>query len=158
MNESLIIRPPGRFRAFVVAYSTACIAFLAAGLTVGVIHGSWGALVVALPIAGLAALAVRGTSLQATVEGENLIVCNWLTTRRFSRVSIKAFRLGGSVAGPGRNAIQVVDAEGATHPISASVSPWYLNTRAEQGRWMSNLEGWLSRGDDQTTAMDTGRP
>jgi hypothetical protein len=158
VDEVLIIRPPGRFRAFVVAYCTACIAFLALGLTVGVVHGAWGALVVAIPIAGLAALAVRGTSLQATVEGENLIVRNWLSTRCFNRVSIRAFRLGGSAAGPGRNAIQVVDAHGVTHPISASVSPWYLNTRAEQGRWMSNLQGWLSRGDEPITAMDTGRP
>lgn len=158
MNDGLIIRPPWRFRAFLVAYCSACLAFLAVGATVGVVHGAWGALVVTLPIVGLAALAVRGASLQATVEGENLVVRNWLSTRRFNRLSIKAFRLGGSFAGPGRNAIQVVDADGATHPISASVSPWYLNTRTEQGRWMSHLEGWLSRGDDPATAMDTGRP
>jgi hypothetical protein len=123
VNEGLVIRPPRTFRAFVVAYCIACMAFLAAGLTVGVVHGAWGALVVALPIVGLAALAVRGASLQATVEGENLIVRNWLNTRSFNRLSIRAFRLGGSIAWPGRNAIQVVDADGVTHPISASISP-----------------------------------
>jgi hypothetical protein len=123
-------------------YSLALALFLVVFVAVGLAHGALLALIAICPLIGLVCLVIRGWQLAAFTHEGSLIVRNWFATHRFNRRAISAFRLGGSAVGSGRNAIQVLTAEGGSLPISASISPWYLVTADQQAQWLKGLEKW----------------
>jgi hypothetical protein len=91
-------------------------------------------------------LPARASRLAAYTGEDSLTVRNWLTTRSFDRRSVREFRMGGSITGPGRNAILVIAADGSSLPISASISPSYLVTADQQAQWLAGLRSWLRDG------------
>ncbi len=142
MATQIVIAPPTRFRLYLTSYGLALALFLVAFVVAGLMHGAPVALIVVCPLVGLVFLAVRGWQLAAFTDEGSLTVQNWFSTHRFNRSSISAFRLGGSFMGSGRNAIQVLTAEGTSLPISASITPWYLISADQQAQWLAGLQEW----------------
>lgn len=152
MATQVVIAPPGRFRLYLSIYCLALALFLVVFVAEGLMHGAPVALIALGPLGGLFFLVVRAGRLAAFTDEGSLTVRNWFATHRFNRRSIKAFRLGGSFMASGRNAIQVVTAEGASLPISASIRPWYLISGDQQAQWLAGLEEWR-RGRTSTAAQ-----
>jgi hypothetical protein len=142
VDRPIVIAPPIRFRLYLSVYSLALALFLVVFVAVGLAHRALLALIAICPLIGLVCLVIRGWQLAAFTHEGSLIVRNWFATHRFNRRAISAFRLGGSAVGSGRNAIQVLTAEGSSLPISASIRPWYLVTADQQAQWLIGLEEW----------------
>jgi hypothetical protein len=149
VNPPIVIQPPRRFQRYVWLYSGALGAFCVLFLVEGFARGATATAIAFVPLGGLIALGIRAMRLSAIADNDALIVCNWLSTHRYSRSSIREFRMGGSILGVRRNAIQLVTADGASIPISASISPWYLITREQQAQSLLSLQSWL-RGTGRT--------
>ncbi len=146
MGAPVAIAPPTRFRLYLSLYFLLVTLFLVAVIATGLAHGALLALIAAGPLIGVVSLFVRGWQLSAFADERGLTVRNWFATRRFNRGVIRAFRLGGSATGWGRNAIQVLTTEGTSLPISASIRPWYSITADQQAQWLETLEAWRRAG------------
>lgn len=152
MTTQVVIAPPTRFRLYLTIYCLVLTLFLVVFVAAGLMHGAAFALIVICPLIGVVFLVVRGWQLAAFTDEGSLTVRNWFSTHRFNRPSISAFRLGASFLGSGRNAIQVLTAEGASLPISASIRPWYLISADQQAQWLAGLEAWR-RGRPSTATV-----
>lgn len=127
-----------------VIYCVVGIVIFAVAGVAGALHGTVGAIVVLLPIAGLTALALRATQLSAVTSRDSLVVRNWMSTRSFTHSSVSGFRIGAYFLWPGRStAIQVVTRNGETHAIAVSSAPWYIR-RQQQKQWLEQLDAWRS--------------
>jgi hypothetical protein len=153
MAAQVVIAPPARFRLYLWIYCLVLALFLAVFVAEGLAHGAPVALIAIAPLVGLVLLADRARRLAAVTDEGSLTVRNWFATHRFNRRSIKAFRLGGSFMGSGRNAIQVITTEGTSLPISASIRRWYLTSADQQAQWLAGLEAWRRSGPS-TAALD----
>ena len=151
MAAQIVIAPPARFRQYLSIYCLALALFLVVFAAEGFRHGAPVALIAIGPLVGLVSLVVRGWQFAAFTSEGSLTVRNWFATHRFNRRSIRAFRLGGSFTGGGRNAIQVLTAEGTSLPMSASIRPWYLISADQQVQWLAGLEEWRGGGPSNAT-------
>lgn len=105
-------------------------------------RGSPAALLVALPFAGLGALAAaRFSMLAVTADGETLLVRNILATRRIRRVGVQTFRLGSHFTGG--HAIRAVLKDGTSLPFDVTLRPWYVRSQEQQLVWVDALRTWL---------------
>jgi hypothetical protein len=151
MAAQVVIAPPARFRLYLSVYCLALALFLVVFVAEGLMHGARVALIAIGPLAGLFLLVVRAGRLAAFTDEGSLTVRNWFATHRYDRKSIRAFRLGGSFMASGRNAIQVLTAEGSSLPISATIRPWYLISADQQAKWLAGLEEWRRGGPSTAT-------
>lgn len=153
VNPPIIIQPPRRFQLYTWLYSGALSAFFVPALVLGFARGVPLVAIVLLPIGFFIALGFRAMRLRAIADGDAFIICNWLSTHRYSRGSIREFRLGGSAFGLGRNAIQLVTLAGSAVPITASISPWYLVKREQQAQSLVSLQNWLRAAEGTIEAV-----
>jgi hypothetical protein len=136
------IRLPRRTRALYAAYFGLIGALVLLGGGLATAEGSPAALLVAVPFAGLGALAAtRFSRLAVTAEGETLHVRNILATRRIRRARIQAFRLGPHFMGG--QAIRAVLKDGASLPFDITLRPWYVRKQDQQLVWVDSLRTWV---------------
>jgi hypothetical protein len=94
VNPPIAIQPPRRFQGYVWLYSVTLGAFCVLFLVEGFARGANAAAIAFVPLGGLIGLGFRAMRLRALADSDALLVCNWLSTHRFSRSSIREFRMG----------------------------------------------------------------
>jgi hypothetical protein len=139
------IRPPRAMRIYVVVFTTVWCGFVIFGFVAAVVAGSPAALIPLGMLAFGATLGYRLLNLSVVATEEELIIRNYLSTRRLPRGQVESFRIGSPSMGSFGKAVMVLLRDDTVVSMDATARPFRsFGGQRQLDAAITRLRQWLT--------------
>ena len=143
-EPELTLRPPTPLRIYVAVFSAVWLGFVLAFLVGAVAAGrSSGAIVSVFMLAFGGWLGLRLFSLSVVATRQELVIRNYLTTRRIAKDHVEGFRIGSPSMGTFGRAVVALVPEDTVVSLDATARPFrWLGGERQLDSALSALRAW----------------
>jgi len=143
--SDVTIRPPKIIRIYVAVFTTFWCGLVLAGFVAGLVDGTPAALVPLGMFAFGATLGYRLLRVSVVAHGDELVIRNYLSTRRVAKQQVEAFRLGSPSMGSFGQAAMALLRDDTVVSIDATAQPLRrLGGQRRLDAALADLRAWLS--------------